>query len=99
MFDEPNEPPFGGAGMSKDERQEAHKRWYSKLLPHPQTLPPGSVAFRNYEEGRRCGACAFYIPLTSDLGMDWGGCGNELSVFDKHVIFECHSCSAFEARA
>ena len=94
MIDDPNRPPFGGSGMTKEERHETHERWSDKL----GNLVPGSKEYKMYEEGKQCGGCAFYIALESDLGMDWGCCANAKSPFDNRAVFEHHTCMEHTAR-
>lgn len=96
MIDEPNEPPFlGGKGMTKAEREACHERWCETGRATPE---PGTKEYVLYEDGKQCGFCAFYISLTSDLGMDWGVCGNAKSPHDGKVVFEHHTCLQYEFR-
>lgn len=96
MIDEPNEPPFDGAkGMTKEERHACHKRWCETGRATP---PEGTKERQMADDAKQCGFCAFYIPITSDLGMDWGACGNAKSPHDGKVVFEHFTCLQYEFR-
>ena len=97
MIDEPNEPPFeGGKGMTKEERNACHKRWCETGRATP---PEGTLEYKMaVDDCKQCGFCAFYIPLTSDLGMDWGVCGNAKGPHDGKAVFEHFTCQAYEFR-
>jgi hypothetical protein len=96
MIDEPNIPVFDGSkGMTKPERHACHERWCEMGQATPKE---GTKEYALYEEGKQCGGCAFFIALTSDLGMDWGVCGNPKSKNDGKVIFEHSTCLHYEFR-
>jgi hypothetical protein len=80
--------------MTKEERRAVHDRWAAK----PPHLEPGTPEHRIYENGQQCGGCAFFIPLTSDLGLDWGACANSKSFHDGAVTFEHFTCLQHEFR-
>lgn len=56
--------------MTKVERRKCHERWAAR---RPQ-LKPGTPMYEQYENGRQCGACRFFVTLEADIGMDWGVC-------------------------
>ena len=87
LIDDPNRPAFGGGGMTSEERRASHWRWAAKTK-----LKSGTMEYEMYEKGLQCGGCAFYIELTSDLGMDWGVCAHEKSPHDGTAVFEHHTC-------
>lgn len=91
-----NRPPFGGKGMTEKEFKTCHPRWSKKLGPTPGMLPEGSKIRDQYEMGHQCGMCRFYVPLESDLGMDWGVCAQPKSFHDGKVVFEHHTCEFFD---
>jgi hypothetical protein len=91
MIDDPNRPPFGGSGMTKEERRATHERWAAKEVAS-SSLKPGTKEYEMYSNGKQCGGCAFYLEVGSDLGMDWGCCANAKSAFDARVVFEHHTC-------
>lgn len=52
----------------------------------------------SYEEewwAEQCGACISWIPLSGELGDDYGACAGAASKFDGHVRFEHDGCEAF----
>lgn len=97
MIDKPNEPPFGGGGMTKEERRATHDRWAAKGNSSSE-LKPGTPEYKLYEEGKQCGGCAFYLSLDGDLGMDWGACANAKSPHDGRTVFEHFTCVAYQFR-
>lgn len=97
MIDDPNRPPFGGSGMTKEERRATHDRWAAKESAS-SPLMPGTKEYEMYENGKQCGGCAFYLEVESDLGMDWGVCGNAKSEFDGRAVFEHFTCLEHEMR-
>lgn len=50
--------------------------------------PEGGMALQ-------CLHCAHYIPLDGRMGMDWGACSNPDSEYDREVVFEHWTCSAY----
>ena len=97
MIDEPNKPPFGGKGMTKEERHATHERWCAKGQAS-SSIKPGTKEYEMYENGKQCGSCAFYLSVDGDLGMDWGVCANPKSVQDSRAVFEHFTCIHHEYR-
>ena len=95
-----NEPPFLGCdGMTDVEFNAIHKRWIDKVEDQVYDLSEDHIRQKMYQDGQQCGACAFYIPLTSDKGMDYGVCANAKSRFDSKLKFEHDNCEQYEFRA
>lgn len=42
---------------------------------------------------QQCLHCIHYIPLTGEIGADFGVCTNEVSQFDGRVMFEHDGCN------
>lgn len=97
MIDDSNRPPFGGGGMTKEERRATHERWAAKGNAS-SALKPGTPEYKLYEDGKQCGGCAFFLTVDSDLGMDWGVCANAKSVHDGTAVFEHFACLQYEFR-
>ena len=97
IIDKPNEPPFGGKGMTKEERHATHERWCQKGRAS-SSLKPGTQEHEMYEQGKQCGGCAFYLTLDGDLGMDWGACACPKSPHDGTTVFEHFTCLHHEYR-
>lgn len=88
-----NVPPFGAAdGMTAAELGAVHARWIRRNGPWASDAGPRTAAHRLYTAARQCGGCAFYVPLRSQLGFDWGACANPKSPFDGRLVFEHHAC-------
>jgi len=92
-----NKPPFGGDGMTLDEANSTHQRWADQIIKYSELAETNPLRI-NYENGRQCGACAFYIALEGKLGMDWGVCCNKNSKHDKNAMFEHQTCLEFTYR-
>ncbi|MEV7565508.1 DUF3027 domain-containing protein [Streptomyces tanashiensis] len=77
----------GGAG------DDVHSRWLQLL--HRST---GGPDYRDEWFDEQCGGCRFWIPLSGDLGLDWGACAHADSPFDGRVRFEHDGCGQFSVR-
>jgi hypothetical protein len=73
--------------------RECHGRWLTAL--NRRTNQPGYPE-KWFDE--QCGGCRFWVPLTGELGWDWGACTNGNSAFDGRVRFEHDGCEAFAVR-
>lgn len=52
--------------------------------------------YRDEWWAHQCGACRHWVPLTGELGSDYGACTNERSPFDGKVQFEHDGCDQFD---
>ncbi len=68
--------------------QETSERW-----EEGETGPNSDFA---QQALRNCATCAFMVPLTGDLGQEWGACVNEWA-FDASVVHREHGCGAHSA--
>ncbi|MFD7874346.1 DUF3027 domain-containing protein [Streptomyces sp. NPDC059766] len=83
-------PQTDGNGDASD---DVHGRWLQLL--HRST---GNPSYRDEWFDEQCGGCRFWIPLSGDLGLDWGACTHAASRFDGRVRFEHDGCEHFSVR-
>ncbi|WP_431919576.1 DUF3027 domain-containing protein [Nonomuraea jabiensis] len=81
----------GHAGSSAAELSAIHRRWIAER--HRRTEDPD---YREQWYSEQCGSCRFWLPLSGELGRDYGACANPASSFDGRVRFEHDGCEAFE---
>ncbi|GAA2211406.1 hypothetical protein GCM10009850_068650 [Nonomuraea monospora] len=82
---------LGHPGPSAAECSAIHKRWIAER--NRRTEDPGYREEWYYEQ---CGSCRFWLPLSGELGSDYGACANQASPFDGRVRFEHDGCEAFQ---
>jgi hypothetical protein len=75
----------------KAHHRQTHTRWVEKISRNT-----GAPDYPDEWAHQQCGGCRYWVPLTSEWGLDWGGCSNVGSSFDRHVMFEHDGCDAFE---
>ncbi len=80
------------AWLGNDSRHLAlcHKRWTASL--NRDLDDPG---YKEEWLTQQCLCCIFYIPLTGAFKDDWGACTNELSPFDRQLMFEHDGCEHY----
>ncbi|MEV7376465.1 DUF3027 domain-containing protein [Streptomyces sp. NPDC090301] len=83
-------PHTDGNGDAGD---DVHRRWLQLL-----NRSTGSPSYRDEWFDEQCGGCRFWIPLSGDLGLDWGACTHADSRFDGRVRFEHDGCEYFSVR-
>ncbi|NRQ38597.1 DUF3027 domain-containing protein [Nonomuraea sp. NN258] len=81
----------GRAGPDQAELSAIHRRWVAER--HRRTEDPDYREEWYYEQ---CGSCRFWLPLSGELGRDYGACANPASPFDGRVRFEHDGCEAFQ---
>lgn len=87
--------------MNQKRATEVHNRWFKKLRAEttlPTDAEPGSTIHKNYENGRQCLSCRYYLGIEGRLGADWGVCSNPRSERDGKVTFEHSTCVDFKAK-
>jgi hypothetical protein len=91
---------------------ETHERWIKKLRQTWPTgvtaglfvIPPDAARYspEPWPESERddyvkqCLHCANYVPLSGQLGSDWGACQSENSQYDGSLVFEHWTCMQWE---
>ena len=78
----------GSNGLDMD---EIHDRWIQRRFR--RTDDP---EYRENWYDEQCGGCTFWIPLSGELGTDYGVCADVKSPFDGTVRFEHDGCDEFE---
>lgn len=68
-----------------------------RVEPLASELSEDDPVHRKYLSGQQCESCRRYVALSGAVGMDWGVCTSKDSPCDGKVVFEHHSCLAFEA--
>lgn len=81
----------GHPGPSAAECSAIHERWVAER--NRRTEDPG---YREEWYSEQCGGCRFWLPLSGELGRDYGACANPASPFDGRVRFEHDGCEAFQ---
>ncbi|MFF3842510.1 DUF3027 domain-containing protein [Streptomyces sp. NPDC001930] len=83
-------PQMDGSGDAGD---DVHRRWLQLL-----NRSTGNPGYRDEWFDEQCGGCRFWIPLSGDLGLDWGACTHADSRFDGRVRFEHDGCEHYSVR-
>jgi hypothetical protein len=69
--------------------ERCFKRWTARLNR------PRDSNYREEWYGQQCLHCRFFVPLSGQLGEDFGVCSNPDSGFDGKVMFEHDGCEFF----
>ena len=77
--------------IDRDVRLAIHDRWMPR-----RNRKPESPEYRDEWYVQQCGMCRFWIPLSGELGSDYGACTNPRSPFDGRVQFEHDGCDEYE---
>ncbi len=68
-----------------------HQRWFER-----RTRNQDEPSYKDEWWAQQCIQCRFFVPLTGDLGHDFGACTNESSEWDQRVMYEHDGCSTFD---
>ncbi len=90
---------------------DIHYRWIARLrrtwpegVPAQEPIAIKAGAPREVEPWpetqrdeivKQCLHCRYYVPLTGDLGADWGACTCEASQYDGRLVFEHWTCREY----
>lgn len=80
--------------MTRKVQHRIHERWVEMGMA--PDLRGGDR--RRYLVGKQCLHCVSYVPLLFPLGADWGACTGENSGEDGKIVFEHHTCPAFQVQ-
>jgi len=88
---EPGEPagpsePGRSRVLSAIGRDSAAERWYTS--EHGPRTPLAHAA------PAHCGSCGFFVPLSGELGLLFGGCANAYAPDDGRIVSADHGCGA-----
>jgi hypothetical protein len=88
---EPGEPAGASAPgrsrvLSTIGRDSAAERWYTS--EHGPRTPLAHAA------PAHCGSCGFFVPLSGELGLLFGGCANAYAPDDGRIVSADHGCGA-----
>jgi hypothetical protein len=88
---EPGEPagpsaPGRSRVLSTIGRDSAAERWYTS--EHGPRTPLAHAA------PAHCGSCGFFVPLSGELGLLFGGCANAYAPDDGRIVSADHGCGA-----
>ena len=78
--------------MPPDRFKTLHERWLKN-----RNRVQHDASYRDEWWAEQCGKCSFWVPLSGDLGLDYGACTSAGSRFDGTVRFEHDGCDNFES--
>ena len=76
----------------KAHADRTHKRW----MRMRNRVQEDKENYRDIWGLQQCFNCRYFVPLSGAFQDDYGGCTNEKSPFDKHVMFEHDGCEFHE---
>lgn len=76
--------------LGKERFKVIHERWMKK-----RNRKQESNLYQDEWYSEQCFMCEYYIPLSGEIGCDYGVCSNSNSSYDGQVRFEHDGCDKF----